>query len=118
LKQRSLRRFAIVGFLGALVISGAGCASIGGEFPAERVPDIEIGRTTRSEILEMFGSPWRTGVEDGELKWTYGRYRVSLFGGGSATDLAVRFDDSGLVSSYSFNTSEPDASEPDATDSP
>jgi hypothetical protein len=36
-------------------------------------------------------------------------YRVSLFGGGRAKDLAVRFDGSGVVTSYSFNTTEPDA---------
>ena len=88
-----------------------GCASLGREFPADRVPEIEIGRTTRSQITAMFGEPWRTGVEDGQLKWTYGRYRVSLFGGGAATDLAVRFDGAGVVTSYSFNTTEPDAAE-------
>lgn len=96
------------GALAAALFAG-GCASIGSEFPAERVSEIEIGRTTRSEIVSMFGNPWRTGVEDGQVKWTYGRYRVSLFGGGRATDLAVRFDDAGLVTSYSFNTTEADA---------
>lgn len=74
--------------------------------------DIEIGRTTRNEIVAIFGDPWRTGVEDGEVKWTYGRYRVGLFGGGRAKDLAVRFDGAGIVTSYSFNTTEPDATEP------
>jgi hypothetical protein len=93
----------------AVVLLAGGCASIGSEFPAERVSEIEIGRTTRPEIVEMFGNPWRTGIEDGQVKWTYGRYRVSLFGGGRAKDLALRFDDKGVVTSYSFNTTEPDA---------
>jgi len=93
----------------AAALCAGGCASVGRDFPAERVPDIEIGATTRTQIRQMFGDPWRTGVEDGEVKWTYGRYRASLFGGGSAQDLAVRFDDAGVVTSYSFNTTEPDA---------
>jgi hypothetical protein len=108
--NKSHRRIAAVAAaaLAAAAFSG-GCASIGSEFPAERVSEIEIGRTTRSEIVSIFGNPWRTGIEDGQVKWTYGRYRVSLFGGGRAKDLAVRFDDKGVVTSYSFNTTEPDA---------
>lgn len=95
-----------------LVLLSGGCASIGREFPADRVPQIEIGRTTRTEIVEMFGDPWRTGVEDGQVKWTWGSYRVSLFGGGRAKDLAIRFDERGVVTTYSFNTTEPEAAGP------
>ncbi|MBZ0267553.1 outer membrane protein assembly factor BamE [bacterium] len=88
----------------------AGCATVGREFPPEKVPEIRIGETTRTEILAMFGEPWRTGLEDGDAKWTYGRYRYSLFGASRSTDLTVRFDDAGRVLSYSFNTTEAEAS--------
>jgi hypothetical protein len=112
LKKSSPRTPALAALAPAAALLAGGCASIGQDFPADRVADIEIGRTTRNEIVAIFGDPWRTGVEDGEVKWTYGRYRVGLFGGGRAKDLAVRFDGAGIVTSYSFNTTEPDATEP------
>jgi len=97
--------------LAALVAAAllAGCATVGREFPSEKVPQIRIGETTRSDIRAMFGEPWRTGLEDGDVKWTYGRYRYSVFGASRSKDLTVRFDDAGRVVSYSFNTTEAEA---------
>ena len=69
--------------------------------------EIEIGKTTRLQVQGLFGDPWRTGLEDGETTWTYGHYRYSLFGEGMTRDLVVRFDDRGVVSSYSFNSTVP-----------
>jgi hypothetical protein len=37
--------------------------------------------------------------------WTYGDYRYSLFSDGSTEDLVIKFDRSGVVASYVFNTS-------------
>ena len=54
----------------------------------------------------MFGDPWRTGIEDGKRTWSYGRYRYSLFDDAETTDLVVRFNKDGTVSSYVFNTTE------------
>jgi hypothetical protein len=54
----------------------------------------------------MFGSPWRVGIEDGRRTWTYGKYRYRLFSETSTQDLVVRFDDKGIVVSYTFNTTE------------
>jgi hypothetical protein len=82
------------------------CATVGREFPANRVGDIALEQTTQSEIREMFGPPWRVGVEDGRTTWTYGRYRYRLFGEPSTSDLVVRFDPEGHVVSYSFSTTE------------
>lgn len=101
--RRHIRAIALPLLVGGAL---AGCASIGQDFPAERVPEIRIGQTTRTEVVAMFGDPWRTGIEDGQAKWTWGRYRLGLFGGGRAKDLSVRFDDAGRVTSYSFNTTE------------
>ena len=84
----------------------AGCASAGRDFPTHPVNDIRRGETDRSEIREMFGPPWRVGSENGQTTWTYGKYRYRLFGETSTTDLVIRFDDSGKVSSYTFNTTE------------
>ena len=92
---------------GALVLLLAGCLTVGRDFPADRVGEIEIGHTTRDEIHRMFGEPWRTGLEDGRRTWTYGRYRYKLFGTTETRDLVVRFDALGVVASYTFNSAPP-----------
>ena len=83
-----------------------GCATVGAKFPVAPVDDIVIGQTTRADIQRMFGNPWRIGVDDGDTTWTYGHYKYKLFGRARTRDLVLRFDSSGVVSSYSFNTTE------------
>ena len=83
-----------------------GCATVGNDFATHNVEQIEIGETTRDDIQEMFGDPWRTGVEDGKRTWSYGKYRYSLFDDAETTDLVVRFNEDGTVSSYVYNTTE------------
>jgi outer membrane protein assembly factor BamE (lipoprotein component of BamABCDE complex) len=87
----------------AIVLTG--CASIGHEFPASQVSTIRIGETTQNDIYTTFGTPWRTGIENGMKTWTYGDYHYSLFNAGSTEDLVIKFDRSGIVASYVFNTS-------------
>ncbi len=103
-------------FVALLAGALAGCASVGREFPVERVPQIEIGRTNQEEIRALFGVPWRTGLEDGQVTWTFAKYRYSLFGGTSTEDLVVRFDERGTVVSYTFNTTKHEEQE-EASDS-
>ncbi|WP_297792613.1 outer membrane protein assembly factor BamE [uncultured Marinobacter sp.] len=90
----------------ALSLIIAGCATVGQDFPTHNVDQIEIGETTRAEVQELFGEPWRTGIEDGKRTWTYGKYRWSAFGDAETTDLVVRFNQDGTVSSYVYNTTE------------
>jgi len=91
--------------LGLALLIGA-CATVGHDFPVERVTEIRLHQTTQDEIRGMFGEPWRTGLEDGQVTWTYGKYRYALFSQASTTDLVLRFDAEGKVVSYSFNTTE------------
>ena len=90
----------------AIMLLFSGCASIGKDFPAQDVARIEIGSTTQQQILDMFGSPWRTGLESGQKTWTYGRYNYGLFQEKQATDLVIRFDKNNVVASYTFSTTE------------
>lgn len=83
-----------------------GCATVGQEFPAEHVPDIRIGQTTQQDIKTLFGSPWRVGVENGTPTWTYGRYYYGAGGRQQAQDLVIRFDGRGVVSSYTYSTTD------------
>jgi len=85
----------------------AGCLSAGKEFNAHMVPQIELHQTTRAQIEEMFGPPWRTGVEDGRPTWSYGTYKTGL-GDTLSRDLVIRFDVDGTVASYTFNSNFPE----------
>ena len=110
---RRVMRFNSIVLRATLFLSGfglllnSGCATVGHDFPVDIVNKIEIGRTTKDDLLAMFGEPWRTGIEDGLKTWTYAKYRYRLFGSTSTTDLKVRFSAENVVESYSFNTTEP-----------
>jgi SmpA / OmlA family len=99
-------RLRVCGLLLLSLVIFNGCATIGRDFAVTEVPKIQLGKTTQAEIMSMFGSPWRTGMEDGRQTWTYGKYHYSLFSEASAQDLVVRFDGKGFVSSYTYNTTE------------
>jgi outer membrane protein assembly factor BamE (lipoprotein component of BamABCDE complex) len=81
-----------------------GCFTVGQEFAGSRVPEIKIGQTTKQQITDTFGRPWRTGMEDGRQTWTYGIYKYSLFGADDTQDLLIRFDPQGVVRSYTFSS--------------
>ena len=90
--------------LAALSLPVTGCMpSVGRAFPVKQVRQIEIGSTTKFEIRQMFGDPWRTGIEDGFRTWTYGEYSMKM-----TRDLVIRFDDKSVVKSYSFSSSYPE----------
>lgn len=89
-----------------IILLFSGCASIGQEFPVQDVARIEIGTTTQKQIIEMFGSPWRTGLESGQKTWTYGTYSYGVLQEKQATDLVIRFDKNNVVASYTFSTTE------------
>ena len=89
-----------------IILLSSGCASIGNDFPATDVALIEIGKTTQKQVKQMFGTPWRTGLESGQKTWTYGNYSYGLFQEKNATDLVIRFDNKNVVASYTFSTTE------------
>lgn len=97
-----LASLLLIGSISATQFTG--CFTVGQEFAASRVPDIKIGQTRKQDISQMFGTPWRTGLEDGHPTWTYGIYKYSLFGGDDTQDLLVRFDSQGVVHSYTFSS--------------
>ncbi|MDD1620522.1 MAG: hypothetical protein LUQ11_03495 [Methylococcaceae bacterium] len=100
-KAIKLSLLLLVGGIAATQLTG--CFSVGQEFAASRVPEIKIGQTSKKDISDMFGTPWRTGMEDGRPTWTYGIYKYSLFGS-ETEDLLIRFDPQGVVRSYTFGS--------------
>lgn len=102
--MRKVKTLTILMLVAALSLPVTGCMpSMGRPFPVQQVRKIEINKTTKSEIRQMFGEPWRTGLEDGKRTWTYGEYSTSY-----SRDLVIRFDDNNTVRSYSFSSSLPE----------
>ena len=99
-----LRLLLTLTLLGALMLPSFGCMpSAGRPFPVKQVRQLEIGATTKAEVRQIFGEPWRTGIEDGYRTWTYGEYSIN-----KTRDLIIRFDDQDVVKSYSFSSSYPE----------
>jgi hypothetical protein len=95
-------------WIAALAVLAVGCMTVGDDFAVGKVTSLEIGETSQQEVRQMFGEPWRTGLEDGEQTWTYGYYKYNLVGASQTRDLVIRYDKSGTVRSYSFNSTYPD----------
>jgi len=99
-----LRPLTILTLLAALSLPVTGCMpTVGEAFPVYMVRQIEIDKTTKAEVRQMFGDPWRTGLENGKRTWTYGEYGVNI-----SRDLVIRFNDQNVVKSYSFSSSVPE----------
>jgi len=83
-----------------------GCATLGKDFDAGVLDDLTIEVSRKSDVKEQLGVPWRVGKENGLTVWTYGLYKYSVFRQAFAKDLVLRFDDAGILKSYSYNTTE------------
>jgi len=90
----------------ACALALGGCVTIGRPFDRTKVPAIVINKTKQADILGEFGQPFRTGLEDGDLTWTYLHYRLGLGTGQTTSDLYLRFNSDGTVKSYAYNTNE------------
>lgn len=101
--QNFFQALCLVAFAALLT---SGCATVGEDFASDKVGLIRIGETTMQEVKATFGTPWRTGIENGQRTWTYGRYSYGLFAERRARDLVVRFDQDGVVASYTYSTTE------------
>ena len=102
-----IRNIAIILILLAgISLFTSGCVSLGKDFSESNVSLIKIGQTTKNEIRKLFGSTWLSGIQDGELTWTYGNYDYSLFGKREAKDLVIQFDEKGVVTTYTFSTTD------------
>jgi len=86
------------------------CVSLGRRFDAGAVKTIVMGKTTQFDIERTFGEPFRTGVDSGDVTWTYLDYHFGVIGRQRTTDLLVKFNANGTVKSYAFNTNQSESS--------
>lgn len=104
--------------LSVCILSLVGCASAGKNFDSRKVPQIEKGRTTEAELVQMFGEPTSRGLKTGGIKtlsWVYAESRVKgetfipfagAFLGGTDTKtktLIVALASDGTVSDYEYS---------------
>ena len=112
--QRQRRRIEKGGFmkqalrillvsLALLTAACAGLASIGREFPSPSAEMIRAGQTSKPDLLRMFGEPTEVGLDTGDQTWSW--LYAQFTGEQRRKQLTVRFDDRGIVKSYSFNSS-------------
>ena len=81
------------------VIYLAGCGSVGKNFDSTNVQNIKNNVTTKEQIVEWFGEPFKKGQENGRKMWTY-QYDKYSGSGTKSKDLVLLFDDSGKVIAY------------------
>ena len=91
----------------ALVLFLSGCVSTGSDFGVAGVKSIKNKSTTRSQIQEMFGLPYMTGLDNGSETWIYNYNRPDMTGMTQTKNLYIIFDKEGVVTSYTFSTSFP-----------
>ncbi len=97
-------------FLFVLIASMAvmsGCGSVGKDFDIEAAQTIQKGETTRTDIKKMFGSPFKTGVQNGNPVWVYEKNVYRAMGKDSSKSLIVEFDHKGVVTGYQIMVDEP-----------
>jgi len=90
-----------------LVVAGCISISTGANFDVSKVGSIQKGVTTSVEIVEWFGSPYSTGVDNGDEAWTYS-YLKSASGQTMSKTLYLVFDKAMKVKNYTFSTSFPE----------
>lgn len=89
-------------------IALAGCGSVGKDFDASQVKQITQGATTKQEIQNMFGEPFRTGVQNGHPVWVYEKSTYSALGKDTTKSLIVEFDDNDVVRKYQVMSNVPE----------
>ena len=106
LSRRSAMKDKILGITGILILSlTMGCGTMGNNFDTSQVRTIQNGVTTQVDILDRFGPPFKEGVENGRVMWTYQFDVWSLIDTTKSKDLVILFDDRRIVRAHRYTTS-------------
>lgn len=62
----------------------------------------------RAELLKLFGSPTQVGIENGYQAWTWLHVKAGGFGRPLSRELHVKFDERGIVKTYSYSSNLPE----------
>ena len=80
---------------------------IGKQFSTEHVASITIGKTTEKDIIAFLGDPWKTGISNGNVVYSY-CYEEVVFQFDDSVErngntLIIEFDENNFVKNYYYN---------------
>lgn len=101
-----MKKLAIATFAAAAVLI-TGCSTTGSESikSQSKIDSITLKKTTKNEVLEMFGPPNGRSEGANEDTWTYGYTNVKMIPFASSVDsrlLQITFDKRGVVTGKQF----------------
>ena len=88
-----------------ILLLAIGCGSVGKNFSSEKVQNIQNNVTTQSEVLDWFGVPFKEGIENTHIMWTYQFDKYNVFTEAKSKDLVILFDENNIVKAYRFTSS-------------
>ena len=99
--MKNVLRFFLVTLFCSFVL--VGCGTMGNNFDSSKVKSIKNNSTTKAEILDWFGLPFKEGSENQYLMWTY-QFDKYVAGSTESKDLVILFDDKNLVKAYRYTS--------------
>jgi len=102
----TIKGFNIAGVLFLFFLSG--CGTVGQNFDSSQVNSIQNNVTNQTEILDKFGPPYKEGIENGQVMWTYQFDQWNALGPAKSKDMVILFDEKNIVRAYRHTTSEPE----------
>ena len=91
-----------------LIIFLASCyGTVGKNFDNSELKSIQNNVTSQEEIFEKLGAPFKKGIENGQVMWTYQFDQWSAVGPAHSKDLVILFDKESIVKAYRYTTSNP-----------
>lgn len=82
------------------------CFTLGKEFPTDTIATLTPYKLTKYDVAKQFGEPYRVGLNNGKLTWTYLHYELSPFSNPVTTDLTFTFNAEGKMTQYQYNTND------------
>jgi outer membrane protein assembly factor BamE (lipoprotein component of BamABCDE complex) len=90
----------------SIVLLGA-CATVGKPFDDSQVKDLKKGVTTKLQVLEMLGLPFKEEVDNKIDTWTYFEKENALFSPNLQKDLVISFDKNNVVKFFRYASTNP-----------
>ena len=106
LGRDTMRKFLVSAVMAAALV---GCATSGTKITQEQLDQVVQGKTTRAEVVSLFGQPTSVSMNsDGTQILGWGYAHVGFAGIGTEVQgLSVVFDDKELVKAYTRTGSSP-----------
>ena len=102
-----MRPLLILGTLILCLSWTLGCVTVGQDFDLEKAQSIENGRTTKEQIADLFGKPFKTGIQNGYEVWIYEQNKGKMVGEDTSKNMIIEFDKNNVVRKHSISSTEP-----------